>query len=46
MTALRAKFKQNTNLCKFLCDTYPKRLGEASVNQKWGIGMPLTNPDV
>lgn len=45
-TALRAKFKQNQNLREFLCDTHPKRIGEASVNQKWGIGMPLTNPDV
>lgn len=45
-TALCAKFKQNNTLRKFLCDTHPKRLGEASVNQKWGIGMSLTNAEV
>lgn len=45
-TALRAKFKQNQELRQFLCDTNPKRLGEASVNQKWGIRMPLSNPNV
>lgn len=37
---------KNGGLRKFLCDTYPKRLGEASLNLKWGIGMSLTNDDV
>lgn len=46
LTALRAKFKQNANLKKFLCDTYPRKIGEASINPKWGIGMSLTNDDV
>lgn len=46
LTALRAKFKQNGNLRKFLCDTSPKKIGEASVNPKWGIGMSLTNDNV
>lgn len=45
-TALRAKFSQSQVLREFLCDTHPKRIGEASINQKWGIGMPLTSPDV
>lgn len=46
LTALRAKFRQNTNLKKFLCDTLPKKIGEASVNTTWGIGMQLTHDDV
>lgn len=46
IAALRAKFKQNQGLHKFLCDTHPRRIGEASINQKWGIGMPLSNPEV
>lgn len=30
LTALRAKFQQNPHLKKFLCDTSPRRIGEAS----------------
>lgn len=46
LTVLRAKFKQNEKLKKFLCDTYPRRIGEASINPQWGIGMSLTNENV
>lgn len=46
LTALRAKFKQNRKLREFLCDSYPRKIGEASLNVKWGIGMSLTNADV
>lgn len=44
--ALKAKFQQNPHLRKFLCDTHPKRLGEASTNPKWGVGMSLTHAEV
>lgn len=46
LAALRAKFKQNTTLKKFLCDTFPRKIGEASVNPIWGIGLQLTHEDV
>lgn len=46
LTALRAKFKQNNGLKKFLCDTFPRKIGEASLNTTWGIGISLTNSDV
>lgn len=46
LAALRAKFKQNNTLSKFLCDTHPRKIGEASINVKWGIGMSLTNDEV
>lgn len=46
LVALRAKFKQNEDLKKFLCDTYPRKIGEASTNMVWGIGLPLNNEDV
>lgn len=46
LAALRAKFKQNNSLKTFLCSTHPKKIGEASLNTKWGIGMSLTNKDV
>lgn len=43
---LRAKFQQNPALARFLCDTSPKQLGEASQNKRWGIGLTLIHPDV
>lgn len=46
LTVLRAKFKQNETLKKFLCDTYPRKIGEASLNPQWGIGMSLTDENV
>lgn len=46
LAALRGKFKQNNNLKKFLCDTFPRKIGEASVNPIWGIGLQLNNEDV
>lgn len=45
-SGLRAKFKQNDNLAQFLIGTYPKTLGEASFNKRWGIGLPLNSKDV
>lgn len=44
--ALKAKFSQNPDLKKFLCDTNPRRIGEASLDTTWGIGLSLRNPDV
>lgn len=46
ITVLRAKFNQNENLKKFLCDTHPRKIGEASLNQQWGIGLSLTDGNV
>lgn len=46
MTALRAKFFQNRDLARFLMDTYPRLIGEASKNEVWGIGLSLDNKDV
>lgn len=43
---LTAKFEQNMELAQFLIDTHPKTLGEASLNKRWGIGLPLYSPDV
>lgn len=43
LVVLRAKFKQNETLKKFLCDTFPRKIGEASINIVWGIGMTLSN---
>lgn len=43
---LSAKFEQNPELAQFLIDTHPKTLGEASLNKRWGIGLPLNSPDV
>lgn len=44
--ALKAKFSQNPELKKFLCHTHPKKIGEASLDTKWGIGLSLKHPDV
>lgn len=43
---LRAKFQQNPTLAHFLCLTYPKLIGEASLSKRWGTGFPLSHPDV
>lgn len=44
--AVRAKFTQNHNLTKFLLDSYPLRIGEASKDSFWGIGLHLESPDL
>lgn len=46
LVALRAKFTQNLTLGTFLCETYPRRIGEASINQTWGIGLTLKDENV
>lgn len=45
ISGLTAKFTQNPQLAQFLVDTYPKALGEASLNTRWGIGLPLNSPE-
>lgn len=45
LSGLKAKFSQNPNLAQFLIATYPKTLGEASLNKKWGIGLPLNSQE-
>lgn len=44
--AAKAKFSQNHHLTKFLLDSHPLRIGEASRDTFWGIGLSLENPDV
>lgn len=46
LKGLRAKFHQNPVLSAKLCNTKQKRIGEASTNPRWGIGMDLDNPQV
>lgn len=46
MEGLRAKFNQNPPLKSFLLETKDLELGEASTNQRWGIGMTLDDPKV
>lgn len=46
MAGLRAKFQQNPSLGRFLCNTHPREIGEASLSTKWGIGLTLVNPSV
>lgn len=41
MEALRGKFLQNEHLSKYLRDTFPLTLGEASQDPVWGIGHKL-----
>lgn len=43
---LKAKFQQNPVLARALCNTYPKVMGEACYDTRWGIGLTLTDPDV
>lgn len=45
LDATRAKFNQNPHLSKFLIDTYPLRIGEASRDEFWGTGLTLENVD-
>lgn len=42
---LRGKFSQNSTLLKYLGDTHQLRLGEASRDPKWGIGMSLEDKE-
>lgn len=46
MKALRGKFNQNGHLGTYLKNTYPRRLGEASRDIVWGIGLELKDRDV
>lgn len=46
VSGLKAKFDQNQALAQFLVVTHPQTLGEASLNRRWGIGLPLYSPDV
>lgn len=46
LVGLRAKFRQNPPLAHFLCNTFPKKLGEASPNKRWGVGFTLIHTDV
>lgn len=43
---LHAKFRQNPTLCEYLCSTAPLTLGEASKNNRWGVGFMLDDDDV
>lgn len=43
---IRAKFNQNENLANYLCNTGNLQLGEASRNEKWGVGMDLDHKEV
>lgn len=43
---VRAKFLQNPELRQSLLDTKNLRLGEASRNPRWGVGMNLDDPDI
>lgn len=45
MEALRAKFLQNEDLAKYLGETSPLHLGEASRDPVWGIGFRLTDSE-
>lgn len=45
-SVIRAKFKQNPALANFLKDTQQRRIGEASKDKFWGIGLPLEHKDV
>lgn len=44
--AIKAKFTQNNHLTKFLLDSHPLQIGEASRDTFWGIGLTLESPDV
>lgn len=43
--AVEAKFSQNPHLTKFLLDSHPLQIGEASRDSFWGIGLSLESPD-
>lgn len=44
--AIRAKFSQNPQLAAFLVETAPRRIGEASTDGVWGIGLKLEDKNV
>lgn len=46
LKGLRAKFGQDEHLNKLLLATYPRKLGEASRDPLWGIGLPLHDDKV
>lgn len=46
LEGLRAKFSQNVILKNCLCATGGREIGEASLNEKWGIGLTLDSPEV
>lgn len=46
LEGLRAKFGQNQHLCNYLFCTRDLKLGEASKNPVWGIGMTLEDEHV
>lgn len=46
LAAVKAKFTQNPALKKFLIDSHPLQIGEASKDNFWGIGLSLENQDV
>lgn len=43
---LRAKFSQNQHLLNFLKNTGQRRIGEASKNPVWGVGMTLEDDHI
>jgi len=45
MKGLTAKFLQNPDLLHYLRSTAPCKLGEASEDPFWGIGMRIGNPE-
>lgn len=46
LQGLRAKFSQNPHLLAFLRGTNQLKIGEASKNPRWGIGLNLDNPNL
>lgn len=46
LDAARAKFSQNDDLAEFLVGTQPLRIGEASRDVLWGVGIALENREV
>lgn len=45
-SGLMAKFSQNDYLMKYLLESEQRKLGEASTDTTWGIGMSLTHKSV
>lgn len=43
---LQAKFRQNSALEDYLCNTAPLTLGEASRNPQWGVGFTLDEEEI
>lgn len=43
LPALEAKFFQNSSARQFLVDTGDRKIGEASLDANWGIGMSLAD---